>query len=283
MLQRARSQASRSFLRELEFALVAISDEKPREYFLSALQEIDSKRKSPQITKTGEKDIKSEILAYLNQKGYTQTANIWARALSIDRKDINNLLHILQSRLLAQGIEGICEVHLQDREINSPHIQFVGIRADEAESIIAHTLVELGYESSVENALSKKDFRPYFKINAKAPHPKHNDIDKQIAYHRSIRQKQISDDEIDKLLEAFENRLESLRLKTQQMRALQTKRTKEPKSDGLGSSSADSRKTDSQLSFEQRLVQYSQNKSQSLRDFKQKRKEYRMRRLRRRR
>ena len=85
------------------------------------------------------------------------------------------------------------------------------------------------------------------------------------------------------MLEAFENRLESLRLKTQQMRALQTKRTKEPKSDGLGSSSADSRKTDSQLSFEQRLVQYSQNKSQSLRDFKQKRKEYRMRRLRRRR
>ncbi|CAM3313768.1 hypothetical protein [Helicobacter labetoulli] len=173
MLQRARSQASRSFLRELEFALIAVTDEKTREYFLSALQEIDSKRKSPQITKTGEKDIKSEILAYLNQKGYTQTANVWARALSIDRKDINNLLHIL----------------LQDREINSPHIQFVGIRADEAESIIAHTLVELGYESSVENALSKKDFRPYFKINSKAPHPKHNDIDKQIAYHRSIRKK----------------------------------------------------------------------------------------------
>ena len=192
---------------------------------------------------------------------------MWARALSIDRKDINNLLHILQSRLLAQGIEGICEVHLQDREINSPHIQFVGTRADEAESIIAHTLVELGYESSVENALSKKDFRPYFKINAKAPHPKHNDIDKQIAYHRSIRKKQISDDEIDKLLEKFEARLESLRLKTQQMRNLQQSQAKR----------------EAQISFEQRLQQSTQHKAKSLQDFKEKRKEYRMRRLRRRR
>lgn len=95
-----------------------------------------------QISKQAKKNVKSEILAYLRQKGYVQTANIWARALSMDKEDINELLKILQIRLLQEGVEGILEVHLQDREINSPHIQFVGMNAPKVEVIIAQTLVE---------------------------------------------------------------------------------------------------------------------------------------------
>lgn len=145
ILQAARSEESRSFLRELEFFLVLIGNPKARNYFLKSLGQVNAKRSGSSGSsskQTGEKNVKSEILAYLRQKGYVQTANIWARALSMDKEDINELLKILQIRLLQEGVEGILEVHLQDREINSPHIQFVGMNAPKVEVIIAQTLVE---------------------------------------------------------------------------------------------------------------------------------------------
>ncbi|BAM32833.1 hypothetical protein HCBAA847_1603 [Helicobacter cinaedi CCUG 18818 = ATCC BAA-847] len=145
ILQAARSEESRSFLRELEFSLVLIGNPKARNYFLKSLGQVNAKRSGSSGSsskQTGEKNVKSEILAYLRQKGYVQTANIWARALSMDKEDINELLKILQIRLLQEGVEGILEVHLQDREINSPHIQFVGMNAPKVEVIIAQTLVE---------------------------------------------------------------------------------------------------------------------------------------------
>ena len=63
MLQHARSSNSKSFLRELENALVLIQDEKNKHYFLQKMQEVFLKRNDPTITLTGEKALKSEILA----------------------------------------------------------------------------------------------------------------------------------------------------------------------------------------------------------------------------
>ena len=64
MLQHARSSNSKSFLRELENALVLIQDEKNKHYFLQKMQEVFLKRNDPTITLTGEKALKSEILFY---------------------------------------------------------------------------------------------------------------------------------------------------------------------------------------------------------------------------
>lgn len=198
MLQHARSSNSKSFLRELENALVLIQDEKNKHYFLQKMQEVFLKRNDPTITLTGEKALKSEILAYLKENGYVQTANVWARNVPMDRKELEELLVILQTRLLQNNIQGILELHLQDREINSPHFQFVGLNSQMAESIIAHTLVELDYETSMESALSKKDFIPYFNQNSKA---RTQDLNTMLEYYEKRAKHSLELDELLKELE----------------------------------------------------------------------------------
>ncbi len=269
MLQNARSAESRSFLRELEFSLVLIGNPKARNYFLKSLGQVNAKRSGSSDSagstsgssnkQTGEKDTKSEILAYLRQKGYVQTANIWARALSIDKEDINELLKILQIRLLQEEIEGILEVHLQDREINSPHIQFVGMNAPKAEVIIAQTLVELKYETSIESALSKKDFRPYYKINPKARYPKHNDLESEIKYRKSIQIKK-SEEEIEKLINTFDKKLSQLKQTLEKTKKIALKPS----------------------TFEAKLQEIRTNNTKSLTKLREQRIRYRIRRLRRR-
>ncbi len=260
MLSNARSAESRSFLRELDFSLILVENNKAREYFLKKLKEVNHKRNEQNIIKTGEKDTKSELLAYLHQKGYTQTANVWARALSMDRSDINSLLKILQQRLLEENCEGVLEIHLQDREINSPHIQYVGINALKAEMIIAETLVKLKYENNIESALSKKDFRPYFKINAKARFPKHSDLQDNIKYYETKKKAKITDAEIDKLINEFNEILSRQKMKLKQIE----------------------QKTIKQSDFELKLQALRANNMQSLTKLKEQRRSYRLRRLRRR-
>lgn len=202
MIQPARSQNSKSLLRELEFSLVLIKNKKTRDYFLEKLNEVFIRQNDPSISHTGATKIKTELLAYLSSLGDLNTANIWARNLSLDRKNLNKLLFSLQKELLANGIEGVLEIHLQDREINSPHIQFVGINARIAEQIIAQILVKNGYENSVESALSKKDFKPYYLENDKAYTAKLNDT---IEYFE--RKNKTNIDEVFELLELFDNTL----------------------------------------------------------------------------
>ena len=207
MLQSARSAESKSFLREIEDALVLIKDEKAKEYFLKQMREVFTKRNDPNTLFTGERNLKAEFLAYLKQKGFVQTANIWARNIIVEQEAIDNLLRLLQQRLLERDIEGILEIHLQDREINSPHIQFVGIKCEEAESIIAHTLVELKYETSIESALSKKHFTPYFESNPKA---RVQDLNTMIDYNQKQKEQKERrefefDEEIEELLMELEN------------------------------------------------------------------------------
>ncbi|WP_290880651.1 hypothetical protein [Helicobacter sp.] len=204
MIQNARSAESKSFLREIEDALVLIKDEKAKQYFLTQMQEVFVKRNDPNTLFTGERNLKAEFLAYLKQKGYVRTANIWARNIIVTQEAIDELLSLLQQRLLERDIEGVLEIHLQDREINSPHVQFVGIKCEEAESIIAHTLVELKYETSVESALSKKHFLKVFLVNPKA---RVQDLNTMIDYNQKQKEKREfeADEEIEELLMEFEN------------------------------------------------------------------------------
>lgn len=169
MLQKARSANSKSFLRELEFALIIIPNDDVRNYFLKKLAEVFAKRKDPSQLFTGEKAVKKEILAYLNQQGEVKTANIWCRNIDLSIEAIGELNAALTDRLLNADVIGVVEIHLQDREINSPHIQFVGTNAELAERIIAQTLVDFKFEISVESAIGKKeDFIPYYEIDDRA-------------------------------------------------------------------------------------------------------------------
>lgn len=169
------------------------------------------------------------------------------------------LLKLLQIRLLEEGTEGILEIHLQDREINSPHIQFVGVNAPKAEMIIAQTLVELKYETSIESALSKKDFRPYYKINPKARYPKHNDLESEMKYRESI-QIQKSEEKIEKLINAFDKKLSQLKQTLEKTKNLSKQST-----------------------FEAKLHEIRTNRAKSLSKFREQRMKHRIRRLRRRR
>lgn len=272
MIERARSSNSSSLLRELEFMTMLLQDEKDRNYFLKKLNEVYKKRNETMGAsgvKTGIKDFKDTLLAYLNSKGEVETANIWARALPYDEKSINNLLLTLQNQLMKQGIEGVLEIHLQDREINSPHIQFVGNNANRAEQIIATILVKLKYEIDMENALGKKHFTPYYEINAEAKYPKYGDLKNTINYYKTLTSAEANIESIKANLDKLDDIANSLR-KT--LKDLQEERLEDLKEE----------KKEESLS-EKRLQELMKDNENKLKDFDKKRIEYRMRRLRRRR
>ena len=204
MLQAPRSSDSKSFLRELQTALALIENEKDRNYFLEKFQEVFDKRKDKNTLFTGEKALKAELLVYLKQFDVIRTANVWPRNIPMDRKAIDEFLIVLQQRLLNKNIQGILELHLQDREINSPHIQFVGIKAQEAEIIIAQTLVDFKYELNMESALGKKDFTPYYEYNTKA---KTQSLEDALDYEE--KRKEIQEE--DKSLEEMDIRIQELK------------------------------------------------------------------------
>lgn len=156
MIQRARSINSTSLLREAQQAVLVLGNEEEVEYFQALINEVVANRKDPDVRYTGAKDARRELLALLNQYGEVQTANIWCRGLIVDLAHINQLRRLIASALAEKNIYGVVEIHLQDREINSPHIQFVGIKAEVAEDIIAHIVADLKYELSAEMAKGDK-------------------------------------------------------------------------------------------------------------------------------
>ena len=280
MIQKARSSDSNSLLRELEFMSLLIQDEKDRNYLLKKLNEIYKKRKEAMGAsgvRTGIKDFKELLLAYLNSKGEVETANIWARALPYDEKAIKDLILLIQNQLMKQNIEGVLEIHLQDREINSPHIQFVGNNAHKAEQIIATILVKLKYEIDMENALGKKHFTPYYEINAEAKYPKHDDLKNTIAHYKTLTSAEANIESIKADLDRFDNIANSLRKQLKEFVAIKRENKAIKRLQEL--------MTKSQTSFidaqnYNRLKQQNENR---LKRLDKKRAEYRMRRLRRKR
>lgn len=167
MIQAARSADSSSFLREAEEAILLFNDTSAQQLFEKKVASVVEKRINPDLTYTGAKETRESILAYLEQNGEPRTANIWARKLKINREDIDNIKNEIAKRLKEQNIEGVVEIHLQDREVNSTHIQFVGNNAELAQAIIANIVVRNGYEDNIDSAISKNATPAYKKLESK--------------------------------------------------------------------------------------------------------------------
>ena len=160
MLQPARSVNSKSLLREAATCVLCFEDENIEEFFQGKIDSMVLKRNDAFTFLTGEKDLKTDLLSYLEQKGKVMTANIWCRNLVFE--ELNQLRAEIKSVLNQNGIEGIVEIHLQDREINSPHIQFVGNNAKFAEELIADIVVRRNYEPDLASAVGRDDYVPAY-------------------------------------------------------------------------------------------------------------------------
>lgn len=159
MIQNSRGADSKSLLREAESGHLLISDESLKSYFEFKLKDVIENRRDPERIKTGETQLKREILAYLQQQGEVKTANVWCRKIKF--LEVESLLNEINEALSKEDIQGVLELHLQDREINSPHIQFVGINIERAEEIIANIVVARNYEDSFETAVSRGLYPAY--------------------------------------------------------------------------------------------------------------------------
>jgi hypothetical protein len=163
MIQKARSSKSKSLLRELESAEIILHKD-VKNFFENAARKVVELRRDPKRVQTGAKALKDALLSYLEQQGEIKTINIWCRKIRIG--EIKNLLSHLKFTLADAGIQGVLELHLQDREINSPHVQFVGTAPQLAEQIIAHTIVKFGFEDTYESAVNRSAV-PAFKTDEK--------------------------------------------------------------------------------------------------------------------
>ncbi len=153
MIQAARSSTSQSLLRELETAQLLINDGNIENFFNDRAKEVIEKRRNPEATLTGAKSLRDDLLAYLEQQGEVKTANVWCRKIKFLHAD--ELLKNIKTTLAQNGIQGVVELHLQDREINSPHIQFVGNNVNMAEELIANEILKMNFEDSFESAVSR--------------------------------------------------------------------------------------------------------------------------------
>ena len=153
MIQPARSSTSQSLLRELETAQILINNSDIEKFFINRANEVIEKRRNLEATLTGAKALKDDLLAFLEQQGAVKTANIWCRKIKFLHAD--ELLSNIKEALGQYGIQGVVELHLQDRQINSPHIQFVGNDVSLAEHIIANEVLKMNFEDTFESAVSR--------------------------------------------------------------------------------------------------------------------------------
>jgi hypothetical protein len=159
VIQTARSSRSKSLLRELESA-VFILHRDIEHFFLNAANKVVRLRKDPNRVQTGAKALKDTLLSYLEQQGEIKTVNVWCRKIRIS--EIKDILSYIKQSLIDVGIQGVVELHMQDREINSPHIQFVGTKPVIAEKIIAEIVVKFCFEDSYESAVNRSAVPAFF-------------------------------------------------------------------------------------------------------------------------
>lgn len=159
MIQAARSASSQSLLREAETAIFLIQDANMKAWLEAETKKVIAKRRDPDAFMTGATDLKRVLLAYLSQQGDVKTANIWCR--SILSYEAANFLKELNTILQNHNLAGVVELHWQDRELNSPHIQYVGTNAEYAEVLIAEAIVARDYERNISEALTLPKFPAY--------------------------------------------------------------------------------------------------------------------------
>ncbi|WP_165815927.1 hypothetical protein, partial [Helicobacter cinaedi] len=99
------------------------------------------------------------------------------------------------------------------------------------------------------------------KINPKARYPKHSDLQDEIKYRKFIQRKSNSKEEIEKLINTFDEKLLKLKKKLEKVKSVEVQ----------------------QSTFEAKLQEMRTNNTKSLAKLREQRMEYRLRRLRRRR
>lgn len=225
MIQQARSSHSDSLLREAEEAILLFNDDFAKELFQNLIKNVVEKRKDPSITYTGAKETREHILAYLEQQGEVKTANIWARWLPIQREALDSIKKQIQIALQKENIEGVVEIHLQDREVNSTHIQFVGNNAKQAEQIIGNIIVNNSYEDNLDSALNSKARAAYTQMDSKLlPHKQtikeylqviddreQHRATKALEQQKEQKAKEITKTRIDDLLKSMQAKTKSFR------------------------------------------------------------------------
>ena len=171
MMQKARGEDSQSLLGEIAYSCLVLPTETQAErdsdiYFLRQLSKVLKAQRAKQEgtlssgCKTGAKKVRIELLEYLRQiaskqGSRVQTANIYCRFLKFTEDNLIKFMLEVKDILRKNGCFGFAEIHPQDREILSPHIQYVGTNADKAEALIADWLVKNGFEISIESAIGK--------------------------------------------------------------------------------------------------------------------------------
>ena len=171
MIQKARGEDSQSLLREIAYSCLVLPTGTQAErdldiYFLRQLSEVLKAQRAKQEgtlssgCKTGAKKVRIELLEHLRQIALAQgsnvgTANIYCRFFKFTEDNLIKFLLEVKDILRKNGCFGFAEIHPQDREILSPHIQYVGTNADKAEALIADWLVKNGFEISIESAIGK--------------------------------------------------------------------------------------------------------------------------------
>jgi len=202
MIQGARSSSSQSLLREAESLEILIENEDVKQYLKTKLKDVIEARRNPERTYTGAKALKDDLLAYLQQQGIIKTANVWCRKLRLLKS--SELIQNIKNKLKSFNIQGVVELHLQDREINSPHIQFVGNNAEKAEELIANEILKMGFEDSFQSAVSRN----------KAPAYMENISIRVIKYDDEIKDVK----ELAKTQEKYKERTEFLKEKLESIR-----------------------------------------------------------------
>ena len=170
-MQKARGEDSQSLLREIAYSCLVLPTGTQAErdsdiYFLRQLSKVLKAQRAKQEgtlssgCKTGAKKVRIELLEYLRQiaskqGSRVQTANIYCRFLKFTEDNLIKFMLEVKDILRKNGCFGFAEIHPQDRELLSPHIQYVGTNADKAEALIADWLVKNGFEISIESAIGK--------------------------------------------------------------------------------------------------------------------------------
>ena len=171
MIQKARGEDSQSLLREIAYSCLVLPTGTQAErdldiYFLRQLSEVLKAQRAKQEgtlssgCKTGAKKVRIELLEHLRQiaskqDSRVQTANIYCRFFKFTEDNLIKFMLEVKDILRKNGCFGFAEIHPQDRELLSPHIQYVGTKADVAEALIADWLVKNGFEISIESAIGK--------------------------------------------------------------------------------------------------------------------------------
>ena len=171
MIPKARGEDSQSLLREIAYSCLVLPTGTQAErdsdiYFLRQLSKVLKAQRAKQEgtlssgCKTGAKKVRIELLEYLRQiaskqGSRVQTANIYCRFLKFTEDNLIKFMLEVKDILRKNGCFGFAEIHPQDRELLSPHIQYVGTNADKAEALIADWLVKNGFEISIESAIGK--------------------------------------------------------------------------------------------------------------------------------